>query len=145
MPAEQVSALLMLLIVISASIIIYGYAVNVIQSRTQELNSLVMREQYEQSQSLSTLFAYLNGTHLVIAVATGQMPVQVYRVYINDTLQGSCSITYDGVTKTITAEGYVTIPGYTAALITCPTTASYAAYKITYGGGALVGEATRIT
>jgi archaellum component FlaG (FlaF/FlaG flagellin family) len=145
MPAEQVSALLMLLIVISASLIIYGYAVSVIHSRTQELNNIIIDTQYEQSQTLSVVFSYINNTHLIIAIASGQAPVEIYRVYINNTLQSSCKIKYDGVIKTITTQGHVTLPAYTSAVITCPTTAQHVVFKITYGGGMLVGEAARIT
>ncbi len=145
MPSEQISALLMLLIVISASIIIYGYAINVIQSKTQTLERIASEQEYSNMQDLSKLLAYINGTHLIIGVYTGSSPVDLLRVYINNTLYDNCTLIYEGNNKVlITSEGSIRIPSYSAAKIVCPVNKNYAIFKITYSGGAIVGEASKI-
>lgn len=145
MPSEQVSALLMLLIVIAASIIIYGYAINIIQSKTQDLERIAWEQQYTSSQDLSKLLAYINGTHLIIGVYTGLNPVDLERVYINNTLRTDCTLIYQGGSRaTITSSGTIRIPSFSAAKIICPINKDYAIFKVTYMGGAVVGEASKI-
>lgn len=145
MPSEQISALLMLLIVISASIIIYGYAISVIQSKTEALERITSEQQYSSMQDLSKLLAYINGSHLIIGVYTGSNPVDLQRVYINNTLYDNCTLIYEGNNKvTITSTGTVRIPSFSAAKIVCPVNKNYAIFKITYSGGAIIGEASQI-
>lgn len=145
MPSEQISALLMLLIVISASIIIYGYAISVIQSKTETLERITSEQQYSSMQDLSKLLAYINGTHLIIGVYTGVNPVDLQRVYINNTLYDNCTLIYEGNNKaTITSTGTIRIPSFSAAEIVCPINKNYAIFKITYIGGAIIGEASQI-
>jgi len=145
MPSEQVSALLMLLIVIAVSVIIYGYAVNVIQSKSQALERITSQQQYSNMQDLSKLLAYINGTHLIIGVYTGSNPVDLQRVYINNTLYDNCTLIYEGNNKaTITSTGSIRLPSFSAAQIICPINKNYAIFKITYTGGAIIGEASKI-
>lgn len=145
MPSEQISALLMLLIVISASIIIYGYAINVIQSKTQTLERIASEQEYTSMQDLSKLLAYINGTHLIVGVYTGSNPVDLLRVYINNTLYDNCTLIYEGNNKVpISPEGSIRLPSFSAAQIVCPVNKNYAIFKITYLGGAIIGEASQI-
>lgn len=145
MPSEQVSALLILLIVIAASLTIYGYALSVIQSKTQELERIASEQEYTSMQDLSKLLAYINGTHLIIGVYTGSNPVDLLRVYVNNTLYTNCTLVYQGSDQvTITSTGSIRIPSFSAAKIVCPVNRDYAIFKITYRGGAVVGEASNI-
>ncbi|ALL00793.1 hypothetical protein Pyrde_0743 [Pyrodictium delaneyi] len=139
--SELTSAALLALIVISIGGLVVIRVIESIQTGIQEATNQLIEAEMSLRQALGVTAAYIDSLgNLIVVLVSGDFPVKLQDVYINDTLWSSqCRAASAGRTGPI--EGFVVQP-YSIVVITCSVgAASYADVKIVYEGGSVATRA----
>lgn len=134
--SEYISAIILVIIVLGALTIIY-FHFNAVMSLSEALFSRSLTEYSVNLRSLLVVTAtYVsNESILHIIVATGEYPVEVYGIYVNESLLEECP-----------RNEFKTLRPYDLVEITCklPVTTEVARVKISYNGGLIEVLSSRI-
>ncbi len=137
--SEQLSAVILTLIVLSSMSLLFIYAGNVISIVEQKISRKIVEASGSTRQVLDIATAFISGDELILVVASNNYPVKLYGIYINESLATSyCNISG----KTI--EGHVVEP-LCLEVITCNIgLINFTLVKLTYEGGVIEAYASRI-
>ncbi len=131
--SPYVSALLLALIVLVAGSMVLIYAISAIDVEYQRISRELIETELVMKQALAVAASYIDAGNGVVRVfaATGEYPVELLGVYVNDTLV-ECTVYVDGAWNSLPTR----IPPYTIAVVECPVgSASSATVRLVYEGG----------
>ncbi len=137
--SEQLSAVILTLIVLSSMPLLFIYTNNFISMTEQRISRKIIESEASVKQALDIAAAYISGDELILVIASNNYPVKLYGVYVNESLFTSyCNINGG------TVEGHVVEPLY-LEVITCSIgLTNFTLIKLTYEGGVIEAYASRI-
>ncbi len=144
--SEYVSAIMLAIIVLASGAAIYIYAMNVLDRNYQRIENELIRAEHEMRQSLSIVASYFVNSNATIIVVSGDYPVKILDIYINNTVATpSCELIIGANKSTLP----YTLRPYTSAVILCswstaPSSGTSVPIKIVYEGGEVEALAQQI-
>lgn len=137
--SEQLSAVILTLIVLSSMSLLFIYANNVISMAEQKISRKIVEASSSTKQVLDIATAFISGDELILIVVSNNYPVKLYGVYVNESLATShCNIGGE------TIEGHVVEP-LCIEVITCNIgLTNFTLVKLAYEGGVIEAYASRI-
>ncbi|MEM0239211.1 MAG: hypothetical protein QXT53_05125 [Ignisphaera sp.] len=140
--SEYVATVIVAIITMAAGVLIFIHSYYIANSYYNALSKAF--EESLKSSSMTILASYISGQKLVVLASTGSMPVQIYSIYVNESL-ANCSIAFNDSVKPLTYSNPIIVPYYTAFVAICNVrNASYASVKIVFDGGTAYAKAQKI-
>ncbi|NPA97511.1 MAG: hypothetical protein GXO32_07930 [Crenarchaeota archaeon] len=143
--SPYVSTIILTILVLGFGSYLIAYAVSQFGAEEQALREQVQRMEMNARQSLDVLASFINGTQLVVYLATGSWPVSIDGIYVNGTLAASmCTCSVVGSNASCSEA-----PPYSVIYISCnlsplsPSPRS-ATIEVVYGGGEVETHASSI-
>ncbi|MCX8198789.1 MAG: hypothetical protein N3E36_02010 [Sulfolobales archaeon] len=137
--SEQLSAVILTLIVLSSMSLLFIYANNFISITEQRISRRIIEAGASVKQALDIAAAYISGDELVIVIASNNYPVKLYDIYVNESLATSyCKINGE------TIEGHVVEPLYLEVITCSMGLTNFTLIKLVYEGGVIEAYASRI-
>ncbi len=137
--SEQLSAVILTLIVLSSMSILFIYANSFISITEQRISRKIIESEALVRQALDIAAAYISGDELRLVIASNNYPVKLYGIYINESLFTSYCNINGGI-----IEGHVVEP-LCIEVITCSIgPANFTLVKLTYEGGVIEAYASRM-
>ncbi|MET1128206.1 MAG: hypothetical protein ABWW70_02705 [Thermoproteota archaeon] len=128
----MVSVAILALVVITVGGFIASLVYGRVSASAAEIRERALEVQLSSEQALSVLAAYRNSTHAIVAVFTGDTPIEVLAVYVNGAPAPECKAKLSGGEEGA-AEGFE-IPENAICVIECPLSGSPPyTVKIVYG------------
>ncbi|MCS7128032.1 MAG: hypothetical protein RMI83_02005 [Desulfurococcaceae archaeon] len=137
--SEQLSAVILTLIVLSSMSLLFIYANNFISITEQRISRRIIEAGASVKQALDIAAAYISGDELVIVIASNNYPVKLYDIYVNESLATSyCNINGEAI------EGHVVEPLYLEVITCSMGLTNFTLIKLVYEGGVIEAYASRI-
>ena len=133
--SEMVSASLLALIVLVVGGVVVASILGRLEAERQRAVETVVEKLEETRQALAPVMAYQSGGTVYVVVASGDYPVRILSVYV-DNQPGSCRLVYSNGTS-VAVEGAL-VPPYASATLECSVATTGAhLVKIVYEGGSV--------
>ncbi|MEM0310103.1 MAG: hypothetical protein QXF10_01480 [Ignisphaera sp.] len=140
--SEYVATVIVAIITMAAGILVFIHSYYIANSYYDTLSKAF--EESLKSSSMTILASYISNQKLVVIASTGSMPIQIYSIYVNESL-ANCVIAFNNTAKPLTYSNPVGVSYYTAFVAMCNVgNASYANVKIVFDGGTEYAKAQKI-